>query len=186
MYSSTGTNLEHNCTRKEFRCEFRDCVQLCVSHPAIQHAADADDHAAACMHGLSIPFGILGHRERRPGALLGPLAARPMASARRTPPLAGCQVHCVPAHARRVPNPATWRFLQTDRSSSVSQFRCLTVYSYQKTPHNLVCLLIFVLINKIGRPHQNCSMSFMSYSREILFRAVKLKYSLIVINQLFN
>ena len=37
----TGTNLEHNCTRKEFRCEFRDCVQLCVSHPAIQHAAES-------------------------------------------------------------------------------------------------------------------------------------------------
>ena len=53
LYSSTGTNLEHNCTRKEFRCEFRDCVQLCVSHPAIQHAADADDHAAACMHACT-------------------------------------------------------------------------------------------------------------------------------------
>jgi hypothetical protein len=47
---ATGTNLEHNCTGKEFRCEFWDCVHLCVSHPAIQHAADADDHAAACMH----------------------------------------------------------------------------------------------------------------------------------------
>ena len=55
-----------------------------------------------------------------------------------------------------------------------------------KTLHNLVCLLIFVLINKIGRPHQNCSMSFMSYFRETLFRAVKMKYSLIVINPLFN
>ena len=49
----------------------------------------------ACMQELSSPFGILGHRERRPGAGLGPLAAGPMASAHRTPPLAGCQVHCV-------------------------------------------------------------------------------------------
>ena len=129
---------------------------------------------------------FLGHRERRPGAVLGPLAARPMASARRTPPLGGCQVHCVPAHARRVPNTDPWRFPQTDRFSSVSQFRCLTVYPYQKTPHNLVCLLIFVLINKIGRPHQNCSMSLLGFSWGTLFRSVQLKYNLIVINQLFN
>ena len=51
----------------------------------------------ACMQELSTPFGILGHRERRPGAGLGPLAAGPMASAHRTPPLAGCQVHYSPA-----------------------------------------------------------------------------------------
>ena len=61
----TCTNLEHNCrsTMKEFRGEFGDCTRvqlsiestastaLCVSHPAIQHAVDADDHAeAAWMH----------------------------------------------------------------------------------------------------------------------------------------
>ena len=121
------------------------------------------------------PFDILGHRERRPGAVLGPPDAGPMASARRTPPLGGYQVHCVPAHGgrERIVNPR--RFPQTDRSSSVSQFRCLTVYPHQKTPHNMVCLLIFVLINKIGRPHQNYSMSFLSYSRGTLFRSVKLK-----------
>ena len=47
-----------------------------------------------------------------------------------------------------------------------------------KTPQNLVCLLIFVLINKIGRPHQNCSMSLLSYSWGTLFRSVKLKNKL--------
>ena len=100
--------------------------------------------------------------------------------------LGGCQVHCVPAHGgrERIVNP--WRFPQTDRSSSVSQFRCLIVYPCQKTPHNLVCLLIFVLINKIGRPHQNCSMSILHHSWGALFRRVQLKYNLIVINQLFN
>ena len=45
-------------------------------------------------------------------------------------------------------------------------------YPYQKTPHNLVCLLIFVLINKIGRPHQNCSMSILHYFWKTLFRIV--------------
>ena len=77
----------------------------------MMHAADADDHAA-CMGCLYTPFGILGHRERGPGAVLGPLAARPMASAYRMPPLGGCQVHCVPAHARRVQNTNPWRFPQ--------------------------------------------------------------------------
>ena len=48
--------------------------------------------------------------------------------------LGGCQVHCVPAHGGRVQKLATWRFPQMDRSSSVSQFRCLTVYLYQNTP----------------------------------------------------
>ena len=47
------------------------------------HAADADDHAA-CV-GCLDSFDILGHRERRPGAVLGPPDAGPMASARRTP-----------------------------------------------------------------------------------------------------
>jgi hypothetical protein len=37
-------------------------------------------------------------------------------------------MHCVAAHARRVQKLDPWRFPQTDRSSSVSQFRCLTVY----------------------------------------------------------
>ena len=65
--------------------------------------------------------------------------------------------------------------VSSSRSSSVSQFRCLTVYLCKKTPHNLVCLLIFVLINKIGRPHQNCSMSLRTYFWGALFRSVQLK-----------
>ena len=120
------------------------------------------------------PFDILGHRGRRPGAVLGRPAARPMASARCTPPLGGCQVHCVAAHGGFGRTVDPWRFVQTDRSSSVSQFRCVIVYLYQNTPHNLVCLLIFVLINKIGRPHQNCSMALLSYSWGTLFRSVQL------------
>ena len=100
--------------------------------------------------------------------------------------LGGCQVHCVPAHGGFGRTVDPWRFPQTDRSSSVSQFRCLTVYPYQKTLHNLVCLLIFVLINKIVRPHQNCSMSLLRYFWGTMFRSVQLKYNLIVINQLFN
>jgi hypothetical protein len=55
-----------------------------------------------------------------------------------------------------------------------------------KTPHNLVCLLIFVFINKIGMPHQNFSMSLLTYSWGTLFRFVKLKRNFIVINRLFN
>jgi hypothetical protein len=47
-------------------------------------------------------------------------------------------------------------------------------------------LLKFVLINKIGRPHQNCSMSLLHYFWGTLFRSVQLKYNLIVINHLFN
>jgi hypothetical protein len=74
------------------------------------HAADADDDAA-CM-GCLLLFGISGHRERRPGASLGPIAARPMASAYCTSPLGGCQVHCVLAHARRVQNTNPRRFPQ--------------------------------------------------------------------------
>ena len=66
----------------------------------------------ACMQELSTPFGILGHRERGPGAVLGPLAARPMAAAYRTPPLGGCQVHCVPAHAGLGRTVDPWRFPQ--------------------------------------------------------------------------
>jgi hypothetical protein len=42
------------------------------------------------------------------------------------------------------------------------------------------------LINKIGRPHQNCSMSLLRYSWGTRFRTVQLKYNLIGINQLFN
>ena len=136
----------------------------------MMHAADADDHAA-CV-GCLDSFRHLGP----PRTTSWRCSWTPCcwADGFSTPhaTLGGCQVHCVPAHGGRVPNTATWRFPQTDRSSSVSQFRCLTVYPYQKTPHNLVCLLIFVLINKIGRPHQNCSMSLLSYSWGTLFRSV--------------
>jgi hypothetical protein len=44
-----------------------------------------------------------------------------------------------------------------------------------KTPHNILCLLIFALINKIIRPYQNCSISMLTYSWETLFRSVQLK-----------
>ena len=140
----------------------------------MMHAADADDHAA-CV-GCLDSFRHLGPPRTPSWRCSWTPCCWPMASARRTPPWEG----------GRVQNIATWRFPQTDRYSSVSQFRCLTVYPNQKTPHNLVCLLIFVLINKIGRPHQNCSMSILHYSWGALFRRVQLKYNLIVINQLFN
>jgi hypothetical protein len=130
------------CTVVTFPCEYMYGNMLWKTRRFNMCMQLMDDACSWCrwpscsMRGLPLetPFDILGHRECRRGAVLGPLAARPMASARRTPPMGGCQVHCVPAHARRERIDHPWRFPQTDRSSSVSQFRCLTVYPCQKTP----------------------------------------------------
>ena len=48
------------------------------------------------------------------------------------------------------------------RYSAVSS-SALWQFTRIKTPHNLVCLLIFVFINKIGRQYQTCSMSLLTY-----------------------
>ena len=54
-------------------------------------------------------------------------------------------------------------------SSTIWQFTRI------ETLHNLVCLLIFVFINKIRRTHQKCSMLLPSHSWGILSRSVQLK-----------
>ena len=147
------------------------------------HAADADDHAA-CV-GCLDSFRHLGPPRTPSWRCSWTPCCWPMASARRTPPweVVRCTAFQRMVDACQTLQPGVFRkrtVPQAFLSFAVWQFTCI------KTPHNLVCLLIFVLINKIGRPHQNCSMSILHYSWGALFRPVQLKYNLIVINQLFN
>ena len=98
----------------------------------MMHAADADDHAA-CV-GCLDSFRYIGP-PRTPSWRCSwtPCCWADGFSTPHTT-LGGCQVHCVSAHGGRVLKLDPWRFSQTDRSSSVSQFRCLTVYLCKKHP----------------------------------------------------
>jgi hypothetical protein len=151
----------------------------------MMHSADADDHAA-CV-GCLDSFRHLGP-PRTPSwscswapCCSADVFSTPHATPERLPGALRCSACKTRAKARPLAFSANGPFL---KRFSVPLSDSLPV---SKPPfHNLVCLLIFVLINKIGRPHQNCSMSLLVYSWGTEFRYMQLKYNLIVINQLFN
>ncbi len=153
----------------------------------MMHAADADDHAA-CV-GCLDSFRYIGPP--------------------RTPSWRCSWTPCCSADGFSTPRVTPGRLSGALRSSAcwiwtngqplafsangpfLKRFSVSLSDSLPVSKHPIIlyvcwCLLIFVLINKIGRPHQNCSMSLLSYSWGTLFRSVQLEYYLIVLNMLFN
>ena len=144
------------------------------------HACDAA-RDSTCMHGRMSWPAVLKE-------LLAAKYARVAPRCQTVCPSAGHKPLCVSnGHHVRSAKPSVHQKCPDSnrRYWAVSNY-ALWQFTRIKTPQNLVYLLIFVLINKIGMPHQNCSMSLLTYFWGTLFISVKLKHNFIVINQLFN